>query len=107
MAALSQAYLAVADVLEGEARYLNLNPKCEPQLGRRGLYRQVGGVTAGRERELALLWILNLADGRHTLLDTAERANLPFPTLREAADALLDAGLLREVEEPKGLEESR
>jgi aminopeptidase-like protein len=100
-----QAYLAVADVLEGEARYLNLNPKCEPQLGRRGLYSQVGGATAGRERELALLWVLNLADGRHTLLDTAERANLPFPVIREAADALLEAGLLREIEENP--EESR
>jgi aminopeptidase-like protein len=94
-----RAYLAVADVLEGEARYLNLNPKCEPQLGRRGLYRQTGGLTTGRERELALLWVLNLADGAHTLLDMAERSGVAFSVLREAADALLEVRLLREAGE--------
>ena len=96
-----QAYLAVMDILEGEARYLNLNPKCEPQLGRRGLYGSMGGATGGRERELALLWVLNQSDGGPTLLDIAERSGVPFPVLREAADALLAAGLLREVEEPR------
>ena len=59
-----RTYLAVMDVLEGNRRYLNLNPKCEPQLGRRGLYRTIGGDESGRERELALLWVLNLSDGR-------------------------------------------
>ncbi|HSN87865.1 MAG TPA: DUF4910 domain-containing protein, partial [Thermoanaerobaculia bacterium] len=58
-------YLRVVGVLEGNRRYLNLNPKCEPQLGRRGLYRMIGGDDAGRSRELALLWVLNLSDGRH------------------------------------------
>ena len=62
------------DVLEGNRRYLNLNPKCEPQLGRRGLYRTIGGDDAGRSRELALLWVLNLSDGEHGLLDIAERS---------------------------------
>ena len=90
-------YLNVVDVLEGNRRYLNLNPKCEPQLGRRGLYRTIGGDEAGRARELALLWVLNQSDGYHSLLDIAERSDLSFADLREAADALLAAGLLREV----------
>ena len=92
-------YLAVVDVLEGNRRYLNLNPKCEPQLGRRGLYRSIGGDEAGRARELALLWVLNLSDGEHDLLAIAERAGMSFAAIREAADALLEVGLLREVEE--------
>jgi aminopeptidase-like protein len=92
-------YLAVMDVLEGNRRYLNLNPKCEPQLGRRGLYRTIGGDESGRERELALLWVLNLSDGRNDLMDIAERAEMSFAAIREAADALLDVGLLREIEE--------
>ena len=90
-------YLAVMDVLEGNRRYLNLNPKCEPQLGRRGLYRTIGGDDAGRSRELALLWVLNLSDGEHDLLAISERSGMSFAAIREAADALLDAGLLREL----------
>jgi aminopeptidase-like protein len=96
-----RTYLAVIDVLEGNRRYLNLNPKCEPQLGRRGLYRAIGGDESGRSRELALLWVLNLSDGEHSLLDVAERSGMSFAAIREAADALLEVELLREIEEEK------
>ncbi|MEA2604262.1 MAG: hypothetical protein QOF89_5254 [Acidobacteriota bacterium] len=92
-----RTYLNVVETLEGNRRYLNLNPKCEPQLGRRGLYRTIGGDDAGRARELALLWVLNLSDGDDSLLDMAERSGLTFAAIREAADALLEVGLLREV----------
>lgn len=92
-------YLRVVEILEGNRRYLNLNPKCEPQLGRRGLYRMIGGDDAGRSRELALLWVLNLSDGRHGLLDVAERSGMAFEAVRAAADALLEAELLREMTE--------
>jgi aminopeptidase-like protein len=92
-----RTYLAVTDVLEGNRRYRNLNPKCEPQLGRRGLYRTIGGDEAGRARELALLWVLNLSDGENDLLDIAERSGMSFAAIREAADALLVVGLLEEV----------
>lgn len=89
-----RTYLAVMEILEGNRRYLNLNPKCEPQLGRRGLYRTIGGDEGGRERELALLWVLNLSDGGNSLLDIAERSRMPFERIRAAADALVEAGLL-------------
>jgi aminopeptidase-like protein len=86
--------LAIVEILEHDSSYLNLNPKGEPQLGRRGLYGNSGGDSpAGFD--LALLWVLNFSDGRHSLLDIAERAALPFTTIRGAADALRDAGLLR------------
>ncbi len=91
------AYRAVVDLLESNASYRNLSPKGEPMLGRRGLYRPIGGDDAGRERELALLWVLNLSDGVHDLLSIAERAKLPFARIREAADRLLEAGLLDAV----------
>ena len=92
-----RTYLAVIDVLEGNRRYRNLNPKCEPQLGRRGLYRAIGGDESGRARELALLWVLNLSDGENDLLDVAERSGMSFAAIRQAADALLEVGLLEEV----------
>ena len=73
------------------------NPFCEPQLGRRGLYRTAGGYTRDEQWELALLWVLNFADSRHSLLDVAERSGLEFVSVRAAADALLENGLLVEA----------
>jgi aminopeptidase-like protein len=79
----------IIDVLENDRRYRSLAPHGEPQLGRRGLLE--GASDADRA---AMLWVLNLADGRHSLLDTAERAGLPFRAVHNAADRLLHAGLL-------------
>ena len=93
--ALADSYatcLAVFDVLERNATYVNQYPKGEPQLGRRGLYGSIGGQSPGDE--VALLWVLNLCDGRHSLLDIAEQSALPFATIRHAADVLREAGLL-------------
>jgi aminopeptidase-like protein len=85
-------YLAVIDVLERNRRYENLNPKGEPQLGKRGLYRAIAGGTSEEE---ALLWVLNLSDGEHDLIEITDRSGLPFSAIRDAADALERADLLR------------
>lgn len=92
-----QKYIQVVETLEHNRRYLNLNPKCEPQLGRRGLYSALGGRKHAGSAELAMLWVLNLSDGEHTLLDIAERANLPFDDMFVAAQLLVEHDLLREV----------
>lgn len=89
--------LAAFEVLEHNRTYCNQNPKCEPQLGRRGLYRAVAGQQDKQSRELTILWVLNLSDGRNSLLDIAERAALPFHDVRVAAEALMACDLLREV----------
>jgi 2-C-methyl-D-erythritol 4-phosphate cytidylyltransferase len=86
--------LDLVDVLEGNRRYRNTNPKGEPQLGRRGLYRSIGATIDRAAAEMALLWVLNLSDGAHDLLAVAERSGLPFRAVRHAADALLEHGLL-------------
>jgi aminopeptidase-like protein len=88
--------LAILRVLEGNRVYVNQNPKCEPQLGRRGLYRGFGGSMDARAREMALLWVLNLADGEHSLLDISDRSGIPYDAVRAAATALLDCKLLKE-----------
>jgi aminopeptidase-like protein len=80
--------------LERNCRLLNLNPKCEPQLGRRGLYSLVGGHNEGQKLQLALLWVLNQSDGLHTLLEIAEASKLPFDLIHEAAVALARADLV-------------
>jgi aminopeptidase-like protein len=89
--------LKVIEVVEGNDTYRNLSPRGEPQLGRRGLYPSIGGRNAEVE-QMALLWVLNQADGRHSLLDIAERAAMPFAEIRRGADRLLERGLLAPVE---------
>jgi aminopeptidase-like protein len=89
-----KTYLSVLDILENNNHYLNQYPKCEPQLGKRGLYRTMGGNVESKEAELAMLWVLNLSDGRHSLLDIAEKSKLGFPEVSAAARALEGSGLL-------------
>ncbi|MDP9148711.1 MAG: DUF4910 domain-containing protein [Myxococcota bacterium] len=90
---------SIVDVLDGNAAYRNLQPFGEPQLGRRGLYRATGGTHIA-DLQLALLWVLNLSDGQHTLLDVAERSRLGFGAIRAAADVLAAHGLLEELPAP-------
>lgn len=89
--------LAVIDVIENNKTYLNRKPKGEPQLGKRGLYEGLAGSTDQRQRELAILWVLNLSDGRHSLLDIAERSKLSFSVIKEAATALAATDLLSQL----------
>ncbi|MGA3260248.1 MAG: DUF4910 domain-containing protein [Bryobacteraceae bacterium] len=91
---------ALLDVLEGNRRYRNQSPYGEPQLGRRNLYRS-GGGTPGLEIS-ARLWVLNLSDGEHSLLDIAERSGIPFPAISDAARLLCEGGLLAVVPDDAG-----
>jgi len=79
----------VVSILEHDRTFLNLSPNGEPRLGPRGLF-------ADAER-LGLLWTLNFSDGRHSLLDIAERSNMPFWNILEGARRLVECDLLREV----------
>jgi len=117
------AFLATAAVLEGGAgsggaaarsrpgfpdrtdrwssgrgrRFRNLLPFGEPRLGPRGLYGSLGG--GGRkEKELALLWVLNQSDGDRSLTDIASRSGLPAGVVEDAAELLVRADLLEEIE---------
>jgi len=87
---------AILELVDRNRVFMNRQQKGEPQLGRRGLYPPVGGGPPGPD-QLALLWVLNLSDGRHSLLDIAERARLPFDAVDRAASALAAHDLLREV----------
>ncbi|ETK34324.1 peptidase M28 [Microbispora sp. ATCC PTA-5024] len=84
------------EILERNRAYVNLSPYGEPHLGRRGLYGSLGGRSDTKQAQMAMLWVLNLSDGLHTLLDISERSTLPFAAVAEAARALHDAGLVKE-----------
>ncbi|WP_211591757.1 DUF4910 domain-containing protein [Microbispora sp. H10836] len=83
-------------VLERNRAYVNLSPYGEPQLGRRGLYESLGGRSDTKQAQMAMLWVLNLSDGAHSLLDISERSGLPFDVVADAAQALSVAGLVKE-----------
>ena len=85
----------ILEVLEHNLTYQSTNPFCEPALGKRGLYRTTGGNVANDN--MARLWVLNLADGEHSLLDIAERSGLDFATVRAVAVELAEHGLLRDT----------
>ena len=98
-AAMEDTLSALRDafaVLDRNRRYVNLSPYGEPQLGKRGLYDSLGGRSDAKQAQMAMLWVLNLSDGDHSLLDIAERAGLPFDIVDVAARALHDAGLVKE-----------
>ncbi|HOJ32438.1 MAG TPA: DUF4910 domain-containing protein [Candidatus Hydrogenedentes bacterium] len=100
---LADSYRVCLDilyVLEKDGFYVNTTPKCEPQLGRRGLYRGLGGRMGGQSLELALLWVLNYGDGHHSLLDIAQKSGFPFEMIYKAARVLEEHGLLRRQDSP-------
>ena len=88
--------LKAIQIIENNKKYINQSPKGEPQLGKRGLYQAVGGGTLQKDVQMALLWILNLSDGDHSMLDIAKRSGIDFETIIQATSRLLKAGLLNE-----------
>jgi aminopeptidase-like protein len=101
------ACLEIVRVLEDDATAVNLNPKGEAQLGRRGLYRTFGGRAEQAALESAVLWVMSCGDGTQTLLDTANRSGLPFDVVHEAARALEDVSLVERRPIRSGSEEHR
>lgn len=87
-------YLQVLAVLDSDQKYLNLNPKCEPQLGKRGVYNMIGGQKYAQDFQFAMLWALNYSDGDNSLLDIACRSKIPYEVILQAAQTLQDCKLL-------------
>lgn len=87
-------YLSILNVLENNGVFVNASPKCEPQLGKRGLYGAAGGLKGNRQAEMAMLWILNQCDGTNSLLDISCRSGIDFETISRTARVLCDHELL-------------
>lgn len=86
-------YLQIIELLEWNDKYLNTMPYGEPQLGKRGLYPTVSkkGV---HHRIDAMMWILNYSDGKHDLIDIAEKSNISVQELMKSTKVLLKEGIL-------------
>ena len=74
--------------------YASTMPFCEPQLGKRGLYANIGG-TLGDKFNKRIKMLLGYGDGEHDLVFVADQADEPILDLQEAFNALSQAGLLK------------
>lgn len=92
-----QIILQIVYILENNDTYINTSPKCEPQLGKRGLYDKTGGKKGVEQKAFAMLWILNQSDGTKSLLDIAIRSGISFEVICNASKDLVSCGLLNSV----------
>jgi aminopeptidase-like protein len=91
--------LKTEKIASNDLKFLNLNPKCEPQLGKRGLYHIIGGPKSGVKPDIyGILWLLNLSDGKHTLSEISKRSKIPQDELMKYAEILIEQNLLKKIE---------
>lgn len=82
---------SIVEIIESNKKNINQKPFCEPQLGKRGLYKSING----KQNELAMLWVLNQSDGENSLLDIAIKSKIPFSIIKEVAKILENFELLK------------
>ena len=92
-----QVYQNIISTFEKNIFYRNRFPNCEPQLGKRGLYDAIGGNSNSKMMQMAMLWILNLSDGEHSLLHIAKKSGYKYALVKKVAKILLGKGLLERV----------
>ena len=95
-----EVYKSIINVVNKNKKFLNLNPKCEPQLGKRGLYSNLGAQQLkadGKMVDRAYLYILNYSDGKNSLLDISEKSKISFEIISSSAERLLQANLIKEL----------
>lgn len=90
-----ELYCGIVDVMENDIFYINKNPYCEPQLGKRGVYPTTGGEKHG-ESIYSMLWVLNLSDGNNSLLDIINKSGLAESQIKQSVSMLKQAELIEE-----------
>lgn len=89
-----EVYQRIIEVLEANYCPVNLNPKCEPQLGKRGLYKALGGQSDQHTMQIAMLWVLGYSDGAMSLLEIAEKSDISFDIILKVCKILEQHQLL-------------
>ena len=75
--------------------FMNLNPKCEPNLEKRGLFNKVIDLDSGTA--LSISWVLNLSDGRNSLSDISRISGIEYNLIKETSELLLKHNLLKKI----------
>ena len=92
---LDGGYWAIRRAIEALERNKNYSMSVlgEPQMGKRGLYPTISTKTSANEVKLMMDFI-SLCDGRTSLLQIADRLNVPIWDLYEFCDKLEEHRLL-------------
>jgi aminopeptidase-like protein len=98
--------LTVIDVLESNCVYVTGSPDNRPEFTNHGLLPLLAG-NAGDDYRRALVWVLNLSDGRRTLLDIADQGGFGWDTAKAAARALVTCGLIRPMTQSRAFTAER
>ena len=77
----------IVNTLQTNTYYRNTSPFGEPQLGKRGIYRSLGGEDV-EQLQLAMLWLLNQSDGEHSLTYICQRSGIEMTKVMMAAKVL-------------------
>ena len=77
-------------------RVYKIKVLCEPQLGKRGLYPNLSTKKTG-EKVMKTLNLLSYCDGKHSLIDIAEKINLPAWDLYELIETLISHDLISPI----------
>ena len=88
---------AIGRAIDVDVVRRSLAPRGEPQLGRRGLYDAIGARPSPGQAQMAMLWLLNRANGRESLVDVARRSGIGIDALHETALLLERHALLEPV----------
>ena len=94
--------------LESESFYINLNPNCEPQLGKRNLYPNINSkltreeksndyLIDGREFNRFSMILLNYSDGSYSLEELAAKYNVDSKLSVKVANILEKNKLIKKL----------
>ncbi|MFN0202208.1 MAG: DUF4910 domain-containing protein [Bacteroidia bacterium] len=91
-----EVYFQMLKAIELNEIYVNKIPYCEPQLGKRGLYPDMGAISfrQGIEFTHNLLHFLTYTDGEHDLIDLADKRNRSVLAFEEVIARCKNANLI-------------
>ncbi len=87
-------YIEITGMIENNFTYKNKFPRCEPNLGKRGLYPTIGSEKKTGDSIAAMMWLLNLSDGDNDMISISQRSGIKFSELDECAKRLIEKNLI-------------
>jgi aminopeptidase-like protein len=87
-------YTKIVETFEGDLFYTGTVQHGEPMLGKHGMYPSSSTPDVNRNEVMKLMHFLTYADGQTSLLDIAEKMNLPLLEFQEIARKCLDKVLV-------------
>jgi len=98
LAQMFQVYIESLCLFDNNEKWIRTDGgTCEPQLGKRNLYSNLGGSSENHINAKNILWALNLIDGKNDLLAMANKMNCPMLELLNTIKILEDNDLITKI----------